>query len=109
MTETVTEVPNVLRPLGERIIVYRKAETQRGGILIPDSARKTSLVGKVVHVGPDVENVKPGDMILFAQYSPWQFPVDGKVIPLSYEDHLLMNAEDVLCVLEPESKGGVPA
>lgn len=105
MTETPVAVANLLRPLGQRIIVHRLGETMRGSILIPDSVKRNSLVGEVVHVGPEVDNVQPKDIILFAQYSPWQFPVDGKIIPDSYTEHLIMNAEDVLCVIEPNQKG----
>lgn len=107
MSETgvIEKVENVLRPLGQRIIVRRLFERERSGILVPDAVRKTSLIGVVVHVGPDATDwVKTGDTILYAQYSPWAFPVDGKVVQNHYEDHLIMNAEDVLCVVEPSSK-----
>ena len=107
----VAEAENVLRPLGQRIIVRRLSERERSGILIPEAVKKSTLVGAVVHVGPDADWVKPGDVILYALYSTWQFPIDGKYIPHRYDEHLIMNAEDCMVVIEaPDSKnGGEPA
>ena len=106
MTESIgaIAVENVLRPLGQRIIVRRLFEKERCGILVPDAVKKTSLIGVVVHVGPEANWIEEGDTILYAQYSPWAFPVDGKVVQEKYEDHLIMNAEDVLCRIEPKEE-----
>ena len=42
-----------IRPLGDRILVKREdaAETVRGGIIIPDSAKEKPAEGKVIAVG----------------------------------------------------------
>ena len=68
-----------VRPLADRILVERQeeAETKKGGIIIPDSAKEKPQQGKVLAVGQgrvdDKGNrvameVKKGDLILFGKY-----------------------------------------
>jgi len=67
-----------LIPLHDRILVRRleEAETVRGGIIIPDSAKEKPQEGEVVAVGAGKKNekgerqpldVKEGDRILFGK------------------------------------------
>ena len=96
-----------IRPLQDRILVERiEEEVKKGGIIIPDSAKEKPQQGKVIAVGPgrvdDKGNriameVKKGDTILFGKYS-------GNEIRIGEEEHLIMREDDVLAVIEKESK-----
>src|SRR5512146_2127593 len=86
-----------LTPLHDRIVVRRveEAETTRGGIIIPDSAKDKPQEGEVIAVGPGKSNdegkvfplqVKAGDRILFGKYAGTEIKIDG-------EDFLIMREE----------------
>jgi chaperonin GroES len=97
-----------LTPLHDRIVVRRveEAETTRGGIIIPDSAKDKPQEGEVMAVGRGKTNdegktfpldVKAGDRILFGKYAGTEIKIDG-------EDFLIMREEEVLGILEGASK-----
>jgi chaperonin GroES len=97
-----------LTPLHDRIVVRRieEAETTRGGIIIPDSAKDKPQEGEVVSVGKGKSNeegkvfpldVKAGDRVLFGKYSGTDIKIDG-------EDFLIMREEEILGILEGASK-----
>jgi chaperonin GroES len=97
-----------LTPLHDRIVVRRveEAETTRGGIIIPDSAKDKPQEGEVLSVGPGKSNdegkvfplqVKAGDRILFGKYAGTEIKIDG-------EDFLIMREEEVLGVLTGTAK-----
>ena len=97
-----------VRPLHDRIIVSRLEEGEQkvGGIIIPDSAKEKPQQGKVIAVGAGKVNddgkrnaldVKAGDLILFGKYSGQEIKLDG-------EEYLIMREDEVLGVVEGESK-----
>jgi chaperonin GroES len=92
-----------IRPLHDRILVKRveEAETRRGGIIIPDTAKEKPQEGKVVAVGNGkvtddgtkiALDVKAGDRILFGKYT-------GNEITIEDEEYLIMREDDVLAIL----------
>ncbi len=97
-----------LTPLHDRIVVRRveEAETTRGGIIIPDSAKDKPQEGEVIAVGKGKINeegkvrpldVKEGDRILFGKYSGTEIKIDG-------EELLIMREEEVLGILHGATK-----
>jgi len=94
-----------IRPLQDRVMVKRLEnglEKTKGGIIIPDTAKKKPEQGKIVAVGKGKVNddgklmpvgVKVGDTILFGKYSGSEIKLDG-------EEHLIMREEDILGVVE---------
>lgn len=95
---------NKIRPLGNRVLIQRsKAQTSKGGILLPDTAQEKPKEGVVVSVGPgkmdengkvESMNVKIGDRVLFSSYS------GTEVKNLSDEEEfLVMSEDDILGVL----------
>lgn len=97
-----------LTPLHDRILVRRveEAETTRGGIIIPDSAKDKPQEGEVIAVGKGKSNdegkvfpldVKAGNRILFGKYSGSEIKIDG-------EEFLIMKEEEVLGILEGAAK-----
>lgn len=93
-----------LRPLHDRILVERveEGESQKGAIIIPDSAKEKPQQGVVVAVGNGkrLENgeviplvVKTGDRVLFAKYAGSEAKIDD-------QEYLIMREDEVLAVLE---------
>ena len=87
-------------PLHDRILVRRveEAETTRGGIILPDTAKEKPQEGEVVSAGKGKISeegkvrpldVKEGDRILFGKYSGTEIKLDG-------EDFIIMREEEVL-------------
>jgi chaperonin GroES len=97
-----------IRPLHDRIIVQRLEEGEQhiGGIIIPDTAKEKPQQGKVIAAGNGKVNddgkrvpldVKAGDRILFGKYA-------GQEITLEGEKYLIMKEDEVLAVLEGQTK-----
>jgi len=95
-------------PLHDRILVRRveEAETTRGGIIIPDSAKDKPQEGEVISAGKGKINedgkvrpldVKEGDRILFGKYSGTEIKLDG-------EDFIIMREEEVLGIITGAAK-----
>lgn len=91
-----------IKPLGNRVLVQRsKAQTSKGGILLPDSAQERPREGQVVAAGPGKTNengqlepiaVKVGDRILFGSYS-------GTEVKQNEEEYLILSEDDILGIL----------
>lgn len=80
-----------LKPHGNRVVVERITTDQTaGGLYLPETAQKRSLVGKVKAVGKDVEVVKVGQHVFFGQYSGFEIGM------APYSDCLIMNEDDIL-------------
>ena len=94
-------------PLHDRILVRRveEAETTRGGIIIPDTAKDKPQEGEVISVGKGKVNdegkvhpldVKEGDRILFGKYAGTEIKIDG-------EEFIIMKEDEVLGILSGAS------
>lgn len=78
-------------------------EKTKSGIILPGTAEKEKPEqGEVIAVGPGrmlkdgsyaKMEVKKGDKVLFAKYSPAEIKIDGK-------EYLVVKEEDLLAVLE---------
>ncbi len=95
-------------PLHDRILVRRveEAETTRGGIIIPDTAKDKPQEGEVISAGKGKVNedgkvfplaVKEGDRILFGKYAGTEIKLDG-------EDFVIMREEEVLGIITGAAK-----
>jgi chaperonin GroES len=93
-----------IRPLYDRLVVKRveEAETVKGGIIIPDSAKEKPQEGEVVAAGKGKRSdegklieldVQVGDRILFGKYAGNEIKIDG-------EEYLILREEEVLGVLQ---------
>jgi chaperonin GroES len=104
MPTATASVATTFTPLHDRILVRRveEAESIRGGIIIPDTAKEKPQEGEVISVGKGKSNdegkvfpldVKAGDRILFGKYSGTEIKIDG-------EEFLIMREEEVLGILK---------
>ena len=93
-----------LKPLGNRVIVQRleQKETLKGGIILPDTAKKKQETAKVIAVGKGKVSkdghllplpVKVGDIVLMDKYS-------GQEVTLDEEDYLILSADDLIAIVE---------
>ena len=93
-----------IKPLEDRIVVKAlEAETTTAsGIVLPDTAKEKPQEGEVIAVGPgridDKGNRVPldiavGDKVIYSKYG-------GTEVKYSGEEYLLLNARDVLAVVE---------
>ena len=93
---------NKIKPLGDRVLVAAlEAETTKGGIIIPDTAKEKPQQGKVIAVGPgrltdSGERLKPevkaGDTVLYGKYSGTEIEHDSK-------EYLILRESDILAIL----------
>ena len=92
----------MLRPLGDRIVVKpgKEEEVTRGGIVLPDTARKRPREGEVLAVGPGklLENgerapveVSVGDTVIYSEYG-------GTTIEIGDDEYVILDEGSVLAV-----------
>ena len=94
----------MFKPLHDRVLVRRMEQANKtaGGIIIPDTAKEKPMEGEVVAIGSGVRaedgtvtplDVKPGDRVLFGQWSGTEVKIDG-------EELLIMKESDILGIVE---------
>jgi chaperonin GroES len=99
-----TEKKLALKPLGNRVLAQRleQEEKLKGGIILPDSAKKKQETAKVLAVGPGKRlddgkvlpvPVKVGDTILMDKYSAQEVTIDD-------EEYLILKADDIIAIIE---------
>ena len=99
-----TAKKTTLKPLGNRVLVQRleAKETMKGGIILPDSAKKKQETAKVVAIGSGklLEDgkllpipVKVGDVILMDKYS-------GQEVTIDDEEFMVLKADDIIATIE---------
>ncbi|HYL92375.1 MAG TPA: co-chaperone GroES [Alphaproteobacteria bacterium] len=96
-----------LTPLHDRVVIRRieEAETVRGGIIIPDSAKEKPQEGIVIAAGTGKFEkgqtiplaVKEGDRVLFGKYAGSEIKIDG-------EELLILREEEILGILSGSGK-----
>ncbi len=93
-----------IRPLGDRVVVkpMDKEKQERGGLIIPDTAKEKPQEGEIVAAGKGKTteegklipmDVKVGDKILYGKYSGTEIKMDG-------DEYLIMHQEDILGILD---------
>lgn len=89
--------PDLVQPLGSRVLIRVLVEESvtASGLVIPDTAKEKGQRGEIVAVGDDEDlKVAVGDRVLFAKYAGTELSLDG-------DEHLIMEAADLLAVLRP--------
>jgi chaperonin GroES len=93
-----------LTPLGNRVLVRRleEKETAKGGIILPDTAKKKQEMTEVVAVGPGKKNqegtlipmpVRVGETVLIDKYA-------GQEITLNDEEFVVVRSDDIVAIVE---------
>lgn len=94
-----------IQPLGNRVLIRRsKAQSSKGGILLPDSAQEKPKEGTVISVGPGLVddngkiqplNVKEGDTVLFSAYSGTEVKTEQN----DEEELMILKEDDIIGIL----------
>jgi len=93
-----------IKPLSDRVVAQRleAKETVKGGIIIPDSAKKKQEMAKVIAIGSGKVNdegktlpmpVRVGDIILTDKYS-------GQEITIDDEEFIIVKADDIIAIVQ---------
>jgi chaperonin GroES len=99
-----TAKKTTLTPIGNRVLAQRleAEETMKGGIILPDSAKKKQETALVIAIGTGKRlddgkvlpiPVKVGDKILVDKYSGQEVTVDD-------EEYLIVKADDIIAIIE---------
>lgn len=102
-TKEKTATPR-FRPLGNRVLMRRlEADEQlKGGIILPDSAKKKQEKAEVIALGTGKIDksgkvtplpVKIGDIVLMEKYS-------GQEITLNDQDYVIVRSDDIIAIIE---------
>lgn len=98
-----TAKKTTLKPLGNRVLAKRleQEETLKGGIILPETAKKKQESAKVIAVGSGITSkdgktipvpVKVGDTILMDKYS-------GQEVTIDDEDFVILRADDIIAII----------
>ena len=93
-----------LKPIGNRVVAQRlePEDTLKGGIIIPDSAKKKQETAKIIAIGEGNKRedgktiempVKVDDIILIDKYSGQEVTVDD-------EEYLIVKTDDIIAIIE---------
>ena len=84
-----------LQPLGDYVVATaEEVQTKTAsGILLPENAAEKPKTAKVVAVGPNAKQVKPGDSIVYKSYSTTDVKVGGT-------EYILVKEEDILATVK---------
>lgn len=93
-----------MRPLGNRVLVRRLEgeEKLKGGILLPDTAKKKQEQAEVIAIGTGKKDkqgnlipipVKVGQIILMEKYS-------GQEVTLNDEEFVILRSDDIIAIVE---------
>ncbi|PCI78180.1 co-chaperone GroES [Candidatus Aerophobetes bacterium] len=93
-----------LKPLGSRVLVKRleQEDTLKGGIILPDSAKKKQEIARVIAVGEgDFSKdgkripmpVEVGQKVLMDKYG-------GQEVTIEDEEFMVLRADDIIAIIE---------
>lgn len=85
----------MLKPLSDHVILsyIKEEEKTASGIILTTEAKEKQSMGKVVAIGPKVEDIKVDDKVVYQSYS-------GTKTKFKDEDYLIIKAEDILAIYE---------
>lgn len=103
-TQSCSNNSKKLQPLGNRVLVSRLEPEQKlkGGIVLPDSAKKKQEHAKVIAIGNGKKDkngtlipipVKVNDVILMEKYS-------GQEVTINSEEFVIIKADDIIAIIE---------
>lgn len=84
-----------MKMIGNKILVQQQKTkaVSEGGIALPDACIQVLPYGEVLKVGPDVDSVQVGEVVLFSAIGAVEL---GDLM----EDCVLIEPDDILLILE---------
>lgn len=101
---TQTDTKTKIRPLGNRVLLRRleQEQTLKGGIIMPDSAKKKQESAEVIAVGAGKKDkngallplpVQVGDIVMMDKYS-------GQEVTINDEEYVIVRCDDIIAVVQ---------
>ena len=98
-----TKTKTQLRPLANRVLAQRlEEEAMKGGIILPDSAKKKQETALVLAIGPGKKDkqgnllpmpVKVGDTVLMDKYA-------GQEVVIDDQELIIVKSDDIIAIIE---------
>jgi chaperonin GroES len=93
-----------LKPLDNRVLVQRleQEDTLKGGIILPDTAKKKQEIATVIAIGPGKTTqegkilpipVAVGDQVLIDKYA-------GQDVTLDDEEYVVVKSDDIIAIIQ---------
>ena len=84
-----------LNPMADWVVAEAEEAVARttSGIYLPDQVAEKPKVAKVLKVGKNIKEVKPGDRIVYKSYSTTEVKVADK-------EYILVKEEDILATVK---------
>jgi len=84
-----------MKLVGKKILVepLKTKDVTSGGIALPEQSRQTLPMGPVKQVGPEVEGVEPGEVVMFSS-------IGAMPVQVGKGEYILIEPEDILMILE---------
>ncbi len=85
-----------IKPLGKRVLVKQieQEEITKSGIVLPGTVSKEKpITGEVLAVGRKIEDIKPGERIIYEKYT-------GTEVKDGEEVYLILDIDNVLGIIE---------
>ena len=104
MAEHAVKSQVKLQPLGNRVLAKRQEAEERvkGGIIIPDTAKKKQETAEVIALGSGKKDkqgklipfsVKVGDLILIDKYA-------GQEVTIEDEEYVIVNGDEIIAIIQ---------
>jgi len=100
---TQTAKKTTLKPLGNRVLLCRfEEEEKKGGIILPDTAKKKQEKAKVVAIGSGKKDkngnlipipVNEGDVVLMEKYS-------GQEVTIDDQEYIIVKSDDLIAIIK---------
>ena len=84
-----------MKPLGDRVVLKQQEaeEKTNSGLILPDSAKEKPQAAVVVSVGPDVDQVKEGDKVIYTEYA-------GTEVKYQEEEYTIVDQKDIIAIVK---------
>ncbi len=81
----------MLKPLEDYVALTLEKEekTTTSGIILTSEAKEKQAVGKVIAIGPKVEDLKENDRVIYQSYSGTKVELDGQEFLLIQNKNIL--------------------
>ncbi|OED27327.1 molecular chaperone GroES [Acholeplasma laidlawii] len=85
----------VIKPLEDYVVLSVKKEekTTASGIILATEDKDKPAMGKVISIGPKVENIKVNDEVIYQSYA-------GTKVKLKEVEYLLVQSKNILAIIE---------
>ncbi len=84
-----------IQPLADYVVAQQEEAQAKttSGIYLPEGAKEKPKIAKVMAVGKEVKDLKPGDRIVYGGYSNEDIKIEGK-------EYILIKLENIYATIK---------